>query len=121
MNRQNFIDRFYFENNRVLDNDIGPICTLESNAFVNQMQFDLSVKSHTRPRKLKVKTILISMLKKPRTDFAMNFDCHANNTPGHFLPIHRPLAHFVTLVRFETFVVHGTPPPHRQLQHPLKT
>jgi hypothetical protein len=27
----------------------------------------------------------------------------------------------VTLVRFETFVVHGTPPRHRQLQHPLKT
>lgn len=41
MNRQKFVARFYFEKNRVLDDDIGSISALEADAFINQMQFDL--------------------------------------------------------------------------------
>ena len=120
MNRQNFIDRFYFKDDRVFDDDIGAIATRKTNAFVNQMQFDLPLKSHARARQFEPKTILISMFKKPRTDGTMDFDCHADHPSGYLLPIHLPPTLFVTLACFKIFVIHGTPPPHDHPDHSPK-
>jgi hypothetical protein len=35
MKRQDFIDRFYFDNHRIFDNDIGSIGSLETNTLIN--------------------------------------------------------------------------------------
>jgi len=86
MDWQYFVDRFYFKNNLVFDNDIGSIRSLETNALVNEMQFDLPFKSQTRARQFKLKTIFISMLKKPWADRAMNFDRYPNHPSDHLFP-----------------------------------
>ncbi len=66
MNRQDVVDRFYFDKNRSFDNEIGPIAAFETNAFIYSRQYNLSFKSQTSARKLHCKTILIKLLKKPR-------------------------------------------------------
>lgn len=43
------------------------------------------------------------------------------HSSGHLLFINRPPAPFVTLVCFETFVMHGTSPPHKRPHHPRET
>lgn len=120
MNRQNFVDRFYFKNDHVFDDDVGSIGTLKTGAFVDHMQFDLPFKSHTRSRQFKFKAIFISMLKKSWADSTVNLNRHPNHPPGHFLPIHVPPVPFVTLVFFETFVIYGTSPQHKRSNHPPK-
>jgi hypothetical protein len=121
MNRKNFINRFYFKNNGVLDDDIGPIAPGKANTFIDQMQFDLPLKSQTSARQFEFETILISMLKKPRTDGTMDLDRHADHPSGHLFPIHLPPTLFVTMVCFTPFVVHRTSPRHEQRQHPSKS
>jgi hypothetical protein len=120
MDWQNVLNRFYFENDSFFDDNVGSISSFETNTFINQVQFDLSLKSQTRTRKFKVKTIFVSMLKKPRANRTMDLDRHPNHPSGHLLPIHLPSVPFATLAHFETFVMHGTPPRHEQLHHPPK-
>jgi hypothetical protein len=121
MNRKNFINRFYFKNNGVFDDDIGSVAPGKAYAFINQMQLGLPLKSQTRARKLKLQAILISMLKKPRTDGTMDLDRHADHPSGHLFPIHLPPTLFVTMVCFTPFVVHGTHPQQERPRHPPKS
>ncbi len=41
MDGQNVLDRFDFEDDRSLDDDIGTPGAIETNSFINQRQFDL--------------------------------------------------------------------------------
>ena len=74
MDRQYFIDRFYFKNNCILDDEISSVGAIKADALIDHMQRNLLLKSQTSPRQFKVKAIVVSMFEKPRTSIAMNFD-----------------------------------------------
>ena len=120
MNQHDFIDRFYFDDNRVFNDEIGSISTIETYAFISYVQFGLSLKSQTRQRQFETETILVSMLEKSRTNGTMDIDRHANHPSGHFLPVHVSSAPFVTIVCFSPFVIHTTSPQHQRPNYPPK-
>jgi len=120
MNRKNPVDRFYLKDNRVFDNDIGAIAAGKTNAFINQMQFNLPLKTQTRSRQFKFKAILISTLKKPRPQGPVDFNRHADHLPRHLFPIHLSPALFVSMVCFKIFAIHGTSPQHEPPHDPPK-
>jgi hypothetical protein len=120
MNQHDFVDRFYFDNNGVFDNEIGSISTIETYAFISYMQLGLSLKVQTCKRQFETETILVSMLEKSRTNGTMDIDRHANNPSGHLLPIHVASGPFVTIVCFSPFVIHTTSPQHQRPYYPPK-
>ena len=61
MDRQNIFDRFYFDDYCFFHDNIGTVATLETNAFINQGQFDLPLKSQAGAGKLKAQTIFIDI------------------------------------------------------------
>jgi len=50
MDWQDVFDRFYFEKDRILDDDIGATGAIKTDAFVNQWQPGLSRESQTSTR-----------------------------------------------------------------------
>jgi hypothetical protein len=120
MDRQNLFDRFDFNKNFFFHDEVGPVTTLETNAFIYSGQYDLSFKPQTGARKLECQTILIKLLKKPRPERLMNLNRHSNHTTGQF-PGHQPEFLFSALSGISApSECHGTHPQHERPHHPPK-
>ena len=118
MHRQDSIDRFDFDKNRALDNEIGPIATLETNAFIYPRQYNLSLESQAGVRQLERETILIKTFKKPRPERFMNPDRHANHPTGQ-LPRHQsPVLFSAFSENSASSGYHGTSPQHERQDYP---
>ena len=120
MDRQDVIDRFDFDKNRFLNNEIGPIAAIETNAFIYPGQHNLPLKSQTRARKLERETILIKTLKKSWSDRLMNLDRHPNHSAGQ-IPGDQPNHLFSALSGHSASSgFHGASPQHKRPHHPQK-
>jgi hypothetical protein len=89
VDRQDGIDRFDFDKNGVFDNEVGSVATIETNAFINSRQYNLSFKSQPGIRQFQRETILVKALKQSWADRFMNFNRHPNHLAGQ-LPRNQP-------------------------------
>jgi hypothetical protein len=66
MDWQDGIDGFDFDKNGVFYDEIGPVAAVETNAFINSRQHNLSFELQAGTRKFQREAILIILFKKPR-------------------------------------------------------
>jgi len=92
MYRSEAFDRFYFDDDRILNDDVESIAAIESNALVSDRKRHLTLELKRALRKLKTETLLISGLKQARTQGAMHLYREANNFFREWIAARRLLA-----------------------------
>jgi len=58
---KNLLDGFDFQNDAALDDDIGPICSGQADAVIDQRQLDLALKRQTIARHFEAQTIHLNL------------------------------------------------------------
>lgn len=79
MDRENAVDRFYFNDNLFSDHNVQPIGTVDSYIFVNHRQRNLSIKQNSTDRQFMTKAFFVCGFQKSGPQVSMDLNSRANN------------------------------------------